>query len=157
MNYKKYRKKRRLLRLAVLVLSVVPLSVAVLFGLQITDHLLRTKLCPEFLHVSFVDRMFLRSLMNRYEGNTVLADGFYMIILLVAVAILAALVMCMFRKRTGALGVMIFIFVYAVDAAYCLLRTDWITAACHAGFAVMLLVSQKVYSSLRSFEDSVWG
>ena len=157
MNYKKYRKKRRLLRFVVMLLSVVPLSAAVLFGLQIADHLLRTKLCPEFLHISFVDRMFLRSLMNRYEGNTVLADGFYVIILLCGVAILSALVMCMFRRRTGALGVVIFIFVYAVDAAYCLMHMNWITAACHGAFAVLLLISQKAYSSLRSFEDSVWG
>ncbi|MBO4360725.1 MAG: hypothetical protein J5822_07590 [Eubacteriaceae bacterium] len=157
MNYKKYRKKRRLLRLAVMILSIVPLSVAVLFGLQITDHLARTRLCPEMFRISFVDRMFLRSLMNRYEGNTVLADGFYVIVALVALAVLAGLVMCVFRKRTGALGVAILIFVYAVDIAYCLLRLNWITAAVHGAFVVLLMLSGRAWNSLKSFEDSVWG
>ena len=157
MNYKKYRKKRRLLRLTVLVTSAVPLAIAVLFCLQISDQLLRTKLCPEMMHITFVDRMFLRSLMNRYEGNTVLADSFYLIVVLAALAVLAGFLMCVFRKRTGAPGVGILIFVYAVDAAYCLIRMNWITAAVHAGFMVLLLISQKAHSALMSFENSVWG
>lgn len=157
MNYKKYRKKRRLLRLTAGCLGVVPWLMSAAYTLQILTHFYRQIPCPEAVRLMFIDRMFLRALMNIYEGNRVMGESFYAIVILCSVLMLAALVLRLLRRRLGSGSHLIFTFIYLVDTVYCLIRGHFIPMGCHLLLVVLLWLDEKAESRLESFEKSVWG
>lgn len=157
MNYKKYLKKKKMMKLRVVLLDLFLIASAVLYGFQTSDHIWRTKLCPEFLRLIFVDRLYLRALMNIYTGNTVLGECFYLIAILVGAMLLLAVILRIFRKKAGKSGWYIASFIYAVDILYSLIAKSWFSALAHAVFIAAFILESKAQDASDSFENSVWG